>query len=103
MGGSRRALVAVLPAIAAGVTGVERSDGVPGGAPPHLNSGQRLIFPAGVLRAGDLVTCASRGIHIGARVPGRGSGVPTIADGPRGSATLAVKTRSNGSVVARCR
>jgi hypothetical protein len=72
-------------------------------APPSLKGGQRVVFRAGVLSVGRTVACASHGIRVAARVPHRGKGVVTIGDGTKGSATLRLTTRADGSVVANCR
>jgi hypothetical protein len=72
-------------------------------SPPSLRGGQRVVFPAGVLSVGRRVACTTHGVRVVARVPHRGKGVVTIGDGMKGSATLRLTTRANGSVVATCR
>jgi len=71
-------------------------------APPSLKGGQRVVFRPGVLGVGRTVVCTSHGVRVAARVPHRGKGVVTIGDGMKGSATLRLTTRANGSVVASC-
>jgi hypothetical protein len=72
-------------------------------AAPSLKGGQRVVFRPGVLGVGRTVACTSHGVRVVARVPHRGKGVVTIGDGMKGSATLRLTTRGNGSVVASCR
>jgi hypothetical protein len=71
-------------------------------APPSLKGGQRVVFRVGVLSVGRIVVCTSHGIRVAARVPHRGKGVVTIGDGMKGSATLKLTTRADGSVIASC-
>jgi hypothetical protein len=88
-------------AVAAATTSVGAASGSTV-APLSLKGGQRVVFRAGVLGVGRGVVCTSHGIRVVARVPHRGKGVVTIGDGMKGSATLRLTTRSDGSVVASC-
>jgi len=86
--------VAAVPLTAAGASAA---------TPRNLKAGQRVIFPVGTLKVGSTVACTSHAIRIVARVQRRGRSVTRIADGLRGSATIDLTTRANGSVVAFCR
>lgn len=72
-------------------------------APPSLKGGQRVVFRAGVLRAGRIVACTRHGVRVVAHVPYPGQGAVTFGDGMKGSATLRLTARADGSVVASCR
>jgi hypothetical protein len=89
-------------AIAAAIVGVGAASGS-AVTPPSLKGGQRVVFRAGALSVGRAVVCTSHGVRVVARVPHRGSGAVTIGDGMKGSATLRLTTRADGSVVASCR
>ncbi|MHB8469023.1 MAG: hypothetical protein ACYDCH_04605 [Gaiellaceae bacterium] len=97
MRGARLAAVV----FAALVFGAEVADGSAASS-PHLKGGQRVVFRAGMLRAGSAVTCMSDGIRVIARVPRRRHSTATIGDGRTGSATLSLATRADGSVLAHC-
>jgi hypothetical protein len=71
-------------------------------APTSLKGGQRIVFRTGVLNVGRTVVCTSHGVRVRARVPHRGHGVVTVGDGLKGSATLKLTTRADGSVIANC-
>jgi hypothetical protein len=68
-----------------------------------LHGGQRILIPARAVRASQAIICISHGIHVRARPPRPGHGLATIADGLRGSATLELTRRLNGSLLAVCR
>ena|SRR6266849_4203782 len=90
-------------AAVAAVTLLSAAGGAAAAPAPHLKSGQRIVFPAGALRVGSKVFCASHGIHMVARVPKRGRAVAKIAHGSQSSATLDVRTLADGRVIANCR
>jgi hypothetical protein len=98
-------LSARMPALAAAATAaIISAAGVSAAASPHLTSGQRVAFRTGVLKIGSRVSCTSHSIRVVARVPVRGHGLVKIADGAKGgSATIWLTTRTDGSVIARCR
>jgi hypothetical protein len=87
--------------VAAATTGVGAASASTGNS-PSLKGGQRVVFGAGVLSVGRTVVCTSQGVRVVARVPRRRKGLVTIGDGVKGSATLGLTTRANGSVVATC-
>lgn len=68
-----------------------------------LVRGDRFMFPPRAIRRREIVTCVSGGIRVKARVPGAGRGLLTHGDGTSGSATIEVRTRRDGTVVASCR
>jgi hypothetical protein len=69
----------------------------------HLTKGQRRVFATGSLQVGAQLSCSSGGIRIAAEVAARGHAVATVADGPHGSATIALKTLADGRVIASCK
>jgi hypothetical protein len=96
----RIAQVAAL-AVAAATAGVGVASGSTAG-PPTLKGGQQIVYRARALSVGRTVACMSHGVRVVARVPHRGKGVVAIGDGMKGSATLRLTTRANGSVIAIC-
>jgi hypothetical protein len=78
--------------------------GVAGSSVPShvLKSGQRVVFRSGSLRIGSSVSWTCGSFRIAVRVPRRGQRAFVIADGLKGSATIRLTTRADGSVVASC-
>ena len=71
--------------------------------PITLSSGDQVVFPAGSVSAGDEVECVSHGTRATAAIPPPGRAGAQVADGPKGSATLDLEARSDGSVAASCK
>lgn len=70
----------------------------------ELVRGDRFLFPPGVaIRRGTIFTCLSGGIRVTGPVPPAGRVHISHADGRHESATIAVRTRADGTVVASCR
>jgi hypothetical protein len=74
----------------------------------RLTAGQRVVLRAGTVEAGSRIYCLSHGVRAGALVPKRGQSVVGFsvigtAYVPSGGATIHLTTRTDGSVVARCR
>lgn len=69
----------------------------------ELVRGDQFLSPRGAIRRGAVLTCLSRGIRVKGTVPPAGRLPISHADGRNDSATIAVKARADGTVVASCR
>ena len=67
-----------------------------------LQSGQRISFAAGDLVTGDGILCQSFGLQVGAWVPKRGVSTVQSLQGPAWTASIRVRMRPDGVVIARC-
>ena len=67
-----------------------------------LQSGQRISFAPGDLVTGDGILCQSFGLQIGAWVPKPGLSTAATLPGPASTASIHVRTRPDGVVIARC-
>jgi len=67
-----------------------------------LQGGQRISFAAGDLVTGDGILCQSNGLQVGAWVPKRGVSTAATLPGPAWTASIHVRTKPDGVVIARC-
>jgi hypothetical protein len=67
-----------------------------------LQSGQRISFAAGDLVTGDGILCQSFGLQLGAWVPKPGLSTGATLQGPAWTASIHVRRRPDGVVIARC-
>ena len=67
-----------------------------------LQSGQRISFAPGDLVTGDGILCQSFGLQIGAWVPKPGLSTTAALPGPAWTASVHVRTKPDGVVIARC-
>ena len=69
-----------------------------------LEAGQKIAFAAGDLRAGDDLVCESGGLSVGAVVPepGHTSKARQVNANSTWTASITIRTRDDGAVVARC-
>jgi hypothetical protein len=65
-------------------------------------SGQRLLFAAGDLAAGDPLLCENHGVLIGAQVPMSGHTTTAQFVGSEWRATIKIRVRNDGVVTAAC-
>ena len=65
-----------------------------------LTQQRRVVYAAGALRTGDAIWCDDHGVQVGARV-GRPGTTSTASAGS--AATISIRARADGSVVASCR
>jgi nitric oxide reductase large subunit len=67
-----------------------------------LSAGQRIVFAAGDLSAGDSLLCENQGVLVGAWVPKPGHTARAQLVGSQETAAIVIRTRPDGVVVARC-
>ena len=67
-----------------------------------LSAGQKIAFAAGDLAVGDGLLCENQGMLVGAYVPKPGHTTRNQLVGSQGTATIVVRARSDGVVIARC-
>jgi hypothetical protein len=67
-----------------------------------LQGGERISFAPGDLATGDGILCQSFGLQVGAWVPKPGLSTASSLAGPASTASIHVRTRPNGVVIARC-
>ena len=67
-----------------------------------LSAGQKITFAAGDLAVGDGLLCENQGVLVGGYVPKPGHTARNQLVGSQGTATIEIRTRSDGVVIARC-
>lgn len=67
-----------------------------------LEGGQKVAFAAGDLTVGDGLLCQSQGLNVGAWVPKPGHTTRAHVVGPFYTASIQIRTRDDGVVIARC-
>ncbi len=67
-----------------------------------LSVGQKITFAAGDLAVGDALLCENQGVLVGAYVPKPGHTARNRLVGSEGTASIVIRTRSDGVVIARC-
>jgi len=69
-----------------------------------LEAGQKIAFAPGDLVAGDSLICESRGLSVGAYVPrpGHTTSAQQVNANATWTASIVIRTRNDGSVIARC-
>jgi hypothetical protein len=69
-----------------------------------LEAGQKIAFAPGDLVVGDGLICESRGLSVGAWVPrpGHTTRSQQVNANATWTASIVIRTRSDGSVIARC-
>lgn len=65
-------------------------------------SGQKIAFAAGDLAVGDSLLCENHGVLVGAKVPKPGHTSIAQFAGSQWTATVKVRMRDDGVVIARC-
>ncbi len=64
--------------------------------------GQKIAFAAGDLAAGDSLLCENFGVLVGAKVPKPGHTTTAQFVGSEHTATIKIRARDDGAVIARC-
>jgi hypothetical protein len=64
--------------------------------------GQKIAFKAGDLAVGDSVLCENFGVLVGARVPKSGHTTHAHFVGSEHTASIEIRRREDGVVIARC-
>jgi hypothetical protein len=64
--------------------------------------GQKIAFAAGDLAAGDSLLCENFGVLVGAKVPKPGHTTTAQFVGSEHTATIKIRVRDDGAVIARC-
>jgi hypothetical protein len=67
-----------------------------------LAAGQKITFAAGDLATGDGLLCENQGVLVGAYVPKPGHTARNHLVGSQGTASIEIRTRLDGVVIARC-
>jgi hypothetical protein len=67
-----------------------------------LGAGQKIAFAAGDLAVGDSLLCENQGVLVGAWVPKPGHTAHAQLVASEATATIAIHTRRDGVVIARC-
>lgn len=92
----------VLPLVTAFVIAGTVVDASSGGSARLLHEGESRAYAASSVAKGQAFVCVVGAIRATARVPARGRSVIVFADGMRDSATLRLRRKTNGSLVATC-
>jgi len=75
---------------------------IPDNPAATLGGGQRVAFAAGDLSVGDSLLCESHGVLVGAFVPKPGHTTGASFEGTGYTATIQIRARADGVVIARC-
>jgi hypothetical protein len=75
---------------------------IPANPAATIFGGQKIAFAAGDLAAGDSLLCENFGVLVGAKVPKPGHTTTAQFVGSEHTATIKIRVRDDGPVIARC-
>ena len=75
---------------------------IPDNPTATIGGGQRVVFAAGDLAAGDSLLCESEGVLVGGVVPNPGHTTSASFVGTGHTTTIQIRVRDDGVVFARC-